>query len=188
MSAHLLQTSSWRHLSACYDDYFSEIKCQFSLVWPYICISMVLLNIDLDYRAVRWKVRWLQVVCPLWIHQCWIFCSMIIYTVKANSHVQFLYIDVYMYCKIDEGTRILLGFFFIKLLFLLSVFLQILELLNLHVWKFHVLLLFVFRNWRTLFFTTNVCMFLLSFLAILYYVAQFYYEFVKLMLWLSVSW
>lgn len=30
--------------------------------------------------------------------------------------------------------------------------------------------------------------FLLSFLAILYYVAQFYYEFVKLMLRLSVSW
>lgn len=79
-------------------------------------------------------------------------------------------------------------FFFIKLLFLLSVFLQILELLYLHVWKFHVLLLLVFRNWRTLFFTTNVCMFLLSFLAILYYVAQFYYEFVKLMLRLSVSW
>lgn len=58
MPAHLLQTSSWIHLSACYDDYFSEIKCQFSLVWPYICISMVLFNIDNDYRAVRWKVRW----------------------------------------------------------------------------------------------------------------------------------
>lgn len=93
--------------------FISEIKCQFSLVWPYICISMVLLNIDHDYRAVCWKVRWLQVVCPLWIHQCWIFCSMIICTVKANSHVQFLYIDVYMYCKIDEGTRILLGVFFL---------------------------------------------------------------------------
>lgn len=105
------------HWSACYDDYFSEIKCQFSWVWPYICISMVLLNIDHDYRAVRWKVRWLQVVCPLWIHQCWIFCSMIIYTVKANSHVQFLYIDVYMYCKIDEGTRILLGFFLLNCYF-----------------------------------------------------------------------
>lgn len=117
LSAHLLQTCSWKHWSECYDDYFSEIKCQFSLVWPYICISMVLLNIDNDYRAVRWKVRWLHVVCPLWIHQCWIFCSMIIYTVKDNSHVQFLYIDVYMYCKFDEVTRIFFFFFLINCYF-----------------------------------------------------------------------
>lgn len=35
---------------------------------------------------------------------------MIIYTVKDNNHVQFLYIDVYMYCKFDEVTRIFLFF------------------------------------------------------------------------------
>lgn len=168
--------------------FISEIKCQFSLVWPYICISMVLLNIDHDYRAVRWKVRWLQVVCPLWIHQCWIFCSMIIYTVKANSHVQFLYIDVYMYCKIDEGTRILLGFFFLlNCYFYYPFFYKYLNCLIVMFENF-MFCCCLFWNWRTLFFTTNVCMFLLSFLAILYYVAQFYYEFVKLMLWLSVSW
>lgn len=38
-------------------------------------------------------------------------------------------------------------FFFNKLLFLLSGFLQILKMLNLHVWEFHIFL-FVFRNWN----------------------------------------
>lgn len=125
--------------------FISEIKCQFSLVWPYICISMVLLNIDHDYRAVRWKVQWLQVVCHLWIHQCWIFCSMIIYTVKANSHVQFLYIDVYMYCKFDEVTRIF--FVLINCYFYYPVSYKYLKC-----WIFtfenFIFFLFVFRNWN----------------------------------------
>lgn len=140
----MLQTSSWRHLSACNDDYFSEIKCQFSLVWPYICISMVLFNIDNDYRAVRWKVRW-----------CVPFES-----TNAEYFVQWLFtpwkqIVMFNSCILMYTCTVRLMrwlwffgyFFFYKLLFLLSGFLQILKLLNLHVWKFHIFWS-VFSNWN----------------------------------------
>lgn len=105
---------------------------------------MVLLNIDNDYRAVRWKVRWcvpsestdaeyfVQWLFTLW-KQIVMFNSCILMYICTVRLMRWLGFFGY--------------FFFYKLLFLLSSFLQILKLLNLHVWKFHIFWS-VFSNWN----------------------------------------